>query len=212
MKTALKLFIVLAILITMTPAAYAADAIGTLSSLEGSIYKLEQETRTTLKQGDDIFLNDELETDANSFAKISFIDETSIDLGEKTVLEIDDFVYDPKNNNENTAEFTITKGPFRYISGLIAKKEDPDVKINLDFGNIGIRGTKVWRDLINHENDKPMCRIYVEDGEADVFNDSGKVTLGHEDGTKIKGKTNAPTAPKKWAEAAIKDIKSKIRD
>ena len=196
------------ILFTTTASANAMQAIGTITELTGNISKTTPTSVKNLQKGDEIFLNDELKTATDSRTTITFIDETSFALGENTNLTVDDYVYDPENDTKNTPEFTVTKVVFHYISGLISKNENPDTKINLDFGSISIRGTQIWRDMIDGKNGM-TCRVYVEDGQADVFNTHGKVTLGHGDGTKILGSSAAPSEVKKWSEEAVADIKSK---
>jgi hypothetical protein len=208
-----KLFAVLlscALFLNIT-SAQAAEAIGKIVSYKGTVTHQSNETDAPLKKNSDIFTGDIITLGENSRAKVVFNDETTLTLAENTILEIDEYSYTIDDVENNSAEFSITQGAFKYVSGLIAKTKEPDVKLNLDFGSIGIRGTKIWRDLKEDEEGQMMCRIYVEDGKADVFNENGRVTLGHMDGTKIKGLSAAPTEPKQWGEAAIEEIKSKTQ-
>ena len=207
----LLLTLLTAALFTNVTAAQATEAIGTIASLKGTLTRVSDEPNTPLKAGDEIYKLDRLKVGEAGLAEIDFKDETSLTLAENTILEIDEYSYTIDDVENNSAEFSITQGAFKYVSGLIAKTKEPDVKLNLDFGSIGIRGTKIWRDLKKDEDGQMMCRIYVEDGKADVFNENGRVTLGHMDGTKIKGLAAAPTEPKQWGEAAIEEIKSQTR-
>ncbi len=201
-------FIIMASISVIPAPSNAAEAIGKISALEGQAIKKSNEEQK-LKRGDAIYMNDQIMMGEAGKAKIDFIDGTEITLGENAVLTIDEYIFDPSNAENNEAKFNILKGAFHYISGEIAKREKPKVQINLDFGSIGVRGTKIWRDMIMDDNGKPMCRIYVEDGAARVSNKKGFTTLKHGDGTKILGLLNAPTPSKQWGEGAIKDIKAK---
>ena len=207
----LLLTLLTAALFTNVTAAQATEAIGTIASLKGTLTRVSDEPNTPLKAGDEIYKLDRLKVGEAGLAEINFKDETSLTLAENTILEIDEYSYTIDDVENNSAEFSITQGAFKYVSGLISKTKEPDVKLNLDFGSIGIRGTKIWRDLKEDEDGQMMCRIYVEDGKADVFNENGRVTLGHMDGTKIKGLTAAPTEAEQWGEAAIEEIKSQTR-
>lgn len=183
-----------------------AQTVGTVSEITGTA---KNQTGTELQIGVAIAMNDTIQTSADSSLTIRFLDDTVIAMGAGTVLTIDEYVYDPQNTDDNKTRFQIKKGPFHYVSGLIGKKEKPDVKIDLDFGSIGIRGTKIWRDMTMTDDGKPQCRIYVEDGSVRVNNGKGFTMLGDGDGTRIVGLTNPPTPSKPWGEAAIADIKSK---
>lgn len=200
-----------AFIFVASPEAHAEkiNIIGHVTEINGAVYKILEEKNLTLTMGQAIFLNDTIEADKGARVAITFIDQTDITLGEASVLTIDEYVFDPQNAEHNAAEFSIKKGAFHYLSGLIAKKENPDVTLKLDFGSIGIRGTEIWRDMNIAEDGAMQCRIYLENGSANVYNEKGSVVLGHGDGTKIKGLENAPTPSKPWGEGAIADIKSK---
>ena len=200
---------ILVLLILLPNIAVADDSIGTITFLEGEAFRIVGGEETALKAEDSIHLNNEIRAANNARLEITFKDETTLVLGSDAKLVINKYVYDPDNAKSNAAKFSITKGPFHYISGLLAKKEKPDVTIDLDFGSIGIRGTKIWRDLIVGENNMPQCRIYIEDGKVRVSNGLGITTLEHGEGTKISGRTHRPTIAKPWGEAAISDIKAK---
>lgn len=193
----------------LIPQISYAQEIGSVTSIDGIALKLLPERQSTLIPGSPIELNDTILTQSKSSIIITFNDNTVLALGEGTQLKIDEYVYSEAEPEKNKAEFTVLKGPFHYISGLIAKKEEPDVTLNLDFGSIGIRGTKIWRDMTMTDDGKLQCRIYVEDGKARVSNGKGFTTLGHGDGSRIVGRLAPPTSSKPWGEAAIKDIKSK---
>ena len=188
--------------------AQAMEAIGKVSSLTGTLTRISDETNTILKAGDEIYKLDRLEVAEASLAKISFIDETSITLGENSALDIDEYVYTPEDSTNNKAEFQITRGAFHYISGLVSKKENPDTTIKLDFGSIGIRGTEIWRDMKPDSEGNMTCRIYIEDGNVTVFNKYGRTSLGHGEATKIYGASNPPESAKIWSKEEIKEIKS----
>lgn len=188
--------------------AYALENIASVTMVKGGVFKIVDGAPSALETGHTINLNDTIFTEDDGEITLTFIDETLLALGNGTDLTIDEYVFDPENVTDNKASFNITRGPFHYISGLIAKKEDPDVTLKLDFGSIGIRGTKIWRDMTLDAKGQLQCRIYLEDGRARVSNKKGFTTLGDGDGTRIVGMDNAPTRSKPWGEAKIAEIKA----
>ena len=72
--------------------------------------------------------------------RISFIDETLVDLKAHTRLLIDDFVYDP-SAGKGALSLRTTLGTVRYASGQIAKRNRRNVSIKTPAATIGVRGT-----------------------------------------------------------------------
>ncbi len=150
-------------------------------------------------QGDTFITKDE-----ESFVQVDFIDKTNITMnGVDSTLTIDEYVFDPKNIEDGKAKFSVLKGSFEFVGGLIDKGAGENVQIDLDFGSIGIRGTKIRRSMKDAE-----CWIFLEDGEIRVFNDGGEVFLKPGDGTRMGAKTKAPTPAKPWSVENIEWIRS----
>lgn len=196
-------------LTTITP-VLAAEAIGKITHIDGGGFRTTKTEKNELYLGTEIYLHDQVWSAHDSTVKITFIDQTELVLGSDSSVDIDEYIYDPNDSTKNKAHFNLTKSVFHYVSGQIAKKENPDVTLDLIFGSIGIRGTQIWRDMVM-EDGQEQCRIYLEDGEAIVSNAQGQTTLAHGDGTRIKGFTAAPTPAKPWNEETIAEIKAKTK-
>jgi len=69
-------------------------------------------------------------------------DGTTLTLSENSKLTVDNYVFDWSNHNNDKASYNYLQGAFQYVSGLIAKKPDPDVRVETAYGQIGIRGTR----------------------------------------------------------------------
>ena len=188
--------------------ALAADHIGTATYTNGTVL-VERESQTAptaLNTGDMIYLGDTVLTDAGDHAKITFIDETTIALnGADGSLTIDDYIYDPEAPKENRARFNVLQASFVYVSGALGKVKKPDVQIELDFGTIGIRGTKILRSMKDQE-----CWIYVEEGAIRVSNDGGIVNLKTGGGTRISSTKTVPSSPKPWSAENIAWVKGAV--
>ena len=158
-------------------------------------------------KGAEIFSGDVITTISDdSFVRIDFVDETNITMnGEQSELTIDEYIFDPKSVDMSKAKFQILRGSFEFVGGLIDKGEGENVQIDLDFGSIGVRGTKILRAMRDKE-----CWIFLEDGEIRVFNDAGEVFLKPGDGTRMRDTAIAPTDVKPWGQKNIDWIKSEV--
>lgn len=193
--------------IYLAPHAHANNAVGVLNEAHGhiSIIRRDSKQPQPLRLNDTVFIGDTILTDKDEHAVIEFIDNTVIHLkGEDGQLEIDQFVYDPKNPAKNNAEFTILRATFEYIGGLVSKGNARS-QINLDFGSIGIRGTHLYRTMSDMK-----CWIFLEEGAIDVFNNSGRVSLAANDGTSLSSKNKNPAPAKPWGAGKILWIKSEL--
>ena len=119
------------------------EVVGTVMETEGIVLKhLSDGTQCSLGPNSPIHMNDVIEAKAKGRAFILFIDNTQFTMFENTKLTVDNYVFDPDNDANNSARYSYLAGAFQYLSGLIAKKKDPDVEINTPYGTIGIRGTE----------------------------------------------------------------------
>ncbi len=92
---------------------------------------------TTLKEGDTIV------TAEKSAVKVIMKDGTAIDILENTEFKISKYSFKQDAPEENSSAFNLIGGAFRYVSGLIAKKDPSKVKLSAGTATIGIRGTFV---------------------------------------------------------------------
>jgi hypothetical protein len=139
-------------------------------------------------------LKDVIETGAGSKVNVLFIDDTEVTLGENGRLAIDQYVYDPAEPGAHTGRFSIMRGTFMFVSGLINKTDRHDLKIDTPYGAIGMRGTTVLGG-----QDQDSYGIFVQDGAVEVENDAGRVQVGAGQGTSLVHRKMPPQAVKAWA-------------
>ena len=131
-------FLLLVILILFSWTAQAD--IGLVSEIEGNgQIKRTNGNKVNIRQSLDVFSYDEIMTGQGRTA-INFIDDTRVEVTEHSKLIIDEFVYDPANN-EGGLTLTAALGTVRYASGQIAKDYKDNVKIKTPTATIGVRGT-----------------------------------------------------------------------
>jgi FecR protein len=122
-----------------SPAQPTADEpIGNVATLTGSATVTRNQNSIPLKLQDDIFLNDVLQTAANSTLGVTFNDATTFRLTANAKITVDDFVYD-SGGKQNAALFDIAKGTVAFVAAAVAKTGD--MKISTPTATLGIRGT-----------------------------------------------------------------------
>jgi hypothetical protein len=122
------------------PAAQPAadEPIGNVATLTGSATVTRNNTPTPLKLQDDIFLNDLLQTSANSTLGVTFNDATTFNLTANAKMTVDSYIYED-GGKQNGALFDITKGTVAFVAAAVAKTGD--MKISTPSSTLGIRGT-----------------------------------------------------------------------
>jgi hypothetical protein len=114
------------------------DPIGNVATLTGSASVTRNNAATPLKLKDDIFLNDMLQTSANSSLGVTFNDSTTFNLTANARITVDSFVYE-EGGKSNAALFNVAKGTVAFVAAAVAKSGD--MKISTPTATLGIRGT-----------------------------------------------------------------------
>ena len=106
-------------------------------------------------QGDNVFLNEVVRSNADSKANLLLNDNSSVTVGPGSTIKLDDFVYlGPKK--PGTIALNMVKGTLRFITGAANKR---DYTVWTPTAAIGVRGT--------------ILRIQVTPTETKVINEEG---------------------------------------
>lgn len=190
--------------------AQAADdaAIGTILSIDGTATVQLADAKDTIpaKAQMHIHMHDVIKTGPKSRLFLEFVDNTQMTLAESTKLTVDEYVFDPDNKADNKARYNVMEGTFDYLSGLVTKKKDPDVKIQTAYGAIGIRGTSLWGGNVPGHG----YGIHVAEGQIGVSNGGGSVNFGAGLGTFIPGPGQPPGPPGPWTQDELNFINALI--
>src|SRR5207249_512697 len=103
-----------------------ADAIGVVSALSGraTITGTNGVVRVA-HVGDPVYQREVVETDANGEIHFLFVDQSEFAVSQNARLAIDEYVYDP-GSDSSASKFSLLRGIFVYVSGLIGKdKKSP---------------------------------------------------------------------------------------
>ncbi len=177
--------------------------IGTVVALKGDV-RLNGGLK--LQKDDQVFLYNVIRTGPDGRVVILMIDDTEIALGANSELEINEFVFDPYDAEENRAHFGFVRGVFQFVSGMISKREAPQVDLDTPYGTIGIRGTIVWGGTIEDK-----YGVYVGEGEA--LYALPEADIGMAAGTGVILDPDDPGSPKPdiWSEERLAQAKEKLR-
>ena len=120
-------------------ASSARADIGSVTELSGTAIIKRGKDTIAVAKGTVVAMNDKVET-KNGKVKITFKDNTTVNVTESSSLVIDDFVFDPKSGAGKLA-LKATSGTVRYVSGNIAANNPNAVNIKTPTAAIAVRGT-----------------------------------------------------------------------
>ena len=201
LSTRLVLFIILLSIGSSTFSGEKLSPIGNVMVSEGLSHVIRNGEKHPVKRGLRLFKSDRLVTGVNTRLRFRLVDGSLITLGENTEFDLVNYQFQNNRKTGNKAEFQLTQGVFRFISGLITKQKDPDLKVLTPVATIGIRGTDFWGGYL----DADAVDVLLIESEHKLFisNDLGVVTLDQNgSGTTVR-KNSAPTKPKNWPEAKV---------
>ena len=120
-----------------------------------------------------VFLADEVRTEAASQLQILLLDRTTFTVGAKARVTIDRFVYDPAANSRATG-ISVAKGAFRFMSGRAAGRPSGPVTVRTPVATIGIRGT-IFEGVVGEdakriaEAEPAVGKVKSDDDEASLI-------------------------------------------
>ena len=127
------------------PAQAAADApqaveepIGNVATVVGSASVTRSDATRPLRVKDDIYLNDVVQTAANSSLGITFSDATTFNLKANSQITIDTYLYED-GGKQNAGVFDVARGTVAFVAAAVARTGD--MKITTPTAALGIRGT-----------------------------------------------------------------------
>ncbi len=122
--------------------AFANDRIGTIGIVIGQADVVNRNIEIKIKEN--IYFGDVIRTGAQTNLQILFDDETVFTIGENTEIVINEFIYDPNQNDElNKISAEVLQGSLKVVTGLISKQNPENLSIVLPTGVLATRGTEV---------------------------------------------------------------------
>lgn len=172
--------LVLVLLLILLKSHNVFAAVGKVTEQSGPTEIVRNKKSMESKVNSPVEMNDTIVT-AKAKAKLTFEDNTTVNITEQSKLVIDDFVYDPKKGSGKLA-MKMVMGTARYASGQIAKTNPQNVAVSTPTATVAVRGTdfsmtvdELGRSLIMllPSCDKKACVT----GAISVKNDAGEVFM-----------------------------------
>lgn len=166
-----------------------AQSIGDVFEQTGTVGDITRETGEQLSAdlNAPIVSMDTVET-KNGRLKIQFVDDTQVSMTEHTVVEINEYVYDP-NPSKSKMALNFAQGTARFATGKLGLVPRENIAIQTPTAAIGIRGTdftmsvdELGRSLVILLPDED-CNdtVRLEEGCAP----SGSISVTNQGGTQI---------------------------
>ncbi len=125
----------------------------------------------SLTRGSEFYQGDRLWTGPSTKAQVRFSDGAIMTLRPDTEFSVDEYEFDAANAANNKSLFTLVKGGFRTLTGLITKLRPDSYKVKTAYAIVGVRGTTyetvidsglyaaAWQGTIYVENEKKLLEL-----------------------------------------------------
>jgi len=198
----------LTLISTLTPPAHAAVAGRVLVSVGDSV-AVRDGREVRLRFGSKIEDRDTLRTSAAGTLQVRFTDQSIVALREKSTFKLEQYAFSnqtggKEDSGTQKAVFSLIKGGFRTITGLIGKTNRKNYSVRTAAATIGIRGThyavRVCEgDCKNLDGSNAKDGVYgsvlsASDKESRIVinNDAGEKEFGRDQHFYVKDEKAAP--------------------
>ncbi len=186
--------------VLLTAAARAeVQQIGEASVVVRSVQGILQAEPRPISVADPVFWQESIETGADSSARLTFLDNTTLSTGPGSQVKLDEFVYAGAAGTQKLV-VSISKGVMRFVSG---KMDSDAYEVRTPGAIIGVRGTA----FVVRVDDNRRTEVLVERGRVRVrdVDGGGEVSCGENQATSVAppGKPQAPSEPGEPSPALI---------
>jgi len=142
MKKAIRLSVGLVLVFSLTnaPLAMAEDSAGMVVASRGEVIAVSDGGSRELKQGDFVYISDEIMTANRSFAVLQFVDGAKVTVRPDSLMIVETYVYNGDGND--AATLSLVSGGLRVITGAMAKTNPENYKVRTPVALMGVRGTE----------------------------------------------------------------------
>jgi len=130
-----------ALILILVLSVEANESVAFIKSTKGDVTIKRENVMHLAKNGEKLFSHDVIQTGKKGGLGLSFNDGTRISVGENSILEIDDYLFDP-SKKAFRFDLSLHKGSAVFESGRIGKLAPEKVSFKVPQGVVGIRGTK----------------------------------------------------------------------
>lgn len=131
-----------AVLSVAAASALAADEhVALFKNVVGHVYVQRADAKLPAVPGMQLFIADQLTSDAGASAGIAFKDGTLLTLGANSDVKVRNYVFEPTQAKYAFSVY-LAKGSAIYSSGKIGKLSPESVKVDTPTSTVGVRGTR----------------------------------------------------------------------
>ena len=212
----LRYFCYLLISCSVSYIALASERVGTIGIVVGKADVVNRNIELKIKEN--IFFGDVIRTAAQTNLQILFDDETVFTIGENTEIVINEFIYDPNQDNElNKISAEVMQGSLKVVTGLISRENPENLSITLPTGVLATRGTEVQALVKPGQNDVvvllgpgPNNAAGERAGAVEVSNSQGSVFMDQQFSFTSIAFNQAPSVPQPAPVALIQEINQSL--
>ncbi|TAK45152.1 MAG: hypothetical protein EPO29_02140 [Betaproteobacteria bacterium] len=120
----------------------ALAAAGAVTHLSGAVVARRGDGQSQiLSVKSEVREGDVIATAENSYARLKFGDGTEVVLRPNTQMKVDAFKFEEQRPREDNVVLSLLKGGLRSVTGLLAKRNAANFRVQAPNATIGIRGT-----------------------------------------------------------------------
>jgi FecR protein len=185
----LKVLVLVTLLLFAAVTDSYADAVGKITQQTGLTELQRNKSSTPTSINTEVEMDDTIVT-AKSKTRITFKDDSLVEVNEQSKLLIDSFVYDDSARDAGKLGMKVALGTARFASGQLTKHDPESVKIETPSATIGVRGTDFTLTVDELGRTLaillPSCPLGFKDVEKDCV--VGEISINTGMGTTILNK------------------------
>ncbi|MDD2894288.1 MAG: FecR family protein [Halothiobacillaceae bacterium] len=134
-------FLITSVCMMSAPSAAYAAVAGKVQFVYGTVSVTSAGVTRPLKKGDKVEEGDAITTAVSSSAQVKMQDGGFVAIRPNTQMKFEQFVFNGKQDGTERSYFSLLKGGFRAVTGLIGSRNKQNYRIKTPSATIGIRGT-----------------------------------------------------------------------
>lgn len=170
--------LMLSALLLFTTNAISQHNIGRVIYTSGKLVAINEGEARTLTRGSNISEGDVLNSGTTTRSQLRMIDGALILLRKNTEIRFDKYRYKPEKRSSSSSIFSLLRGGFNTISGLIGKHNKRNYRVNTPVATIGVRGTHYGvtlcnqNDCVTDPNEKIEDGLYASVIDGEIFSEN----------------------------------------
>jgi ferric-dicitrate binding protein FerR (iron transport regulator) len=139
----------LALIFLFAGIAYSAEPAGQVLAVKNNVFRIRGESRDNARPKMDLLMKDAVETDKQSRAKLFFMDDSILNIGELSRVQVEEYMYNPEKQRSRSI-YSLIDGSIKVVVGR------SDLEVHTASAVAAARGTKfiMWNMVTAKEREK----------------------------------------------------------